>query len=136
MSRRWSGIAVLVLLTGVVAGCTSRGNEMETVYNGCIDSFSESAPEQANVDLGSAEDYLSYDDNKITVTTPTDKDASAASVGANTAALCVMQGLKAPADATTQAATGKEPGKASWGDYNATWNTDGPDKVGLVVTGD
>jgi hypothetical protein len=108
---------------------------METVYNGCIDSFSQSAAEQANVQLGSAEDYLSYDNDTITVTTPSDQDAQAASIGANTATLCVMKGLKAPADATQQAATGAAPGKASWGDYSATWETQGPDKVGLKVTG-
>ena len=110
---------------------------METVYNECIDSFSQSVPEQANdADLGTAQDYLSYDNDTITVVTPTDLDSKAAAIGANTAALCVMQGLKAPADATTQAATGAAPGKASWDGYSATWETQGPDKVGLKASKD
>ena len=110
---------------------------METVYNECIDNFSQSVPEQANdADLGTAQDYLSYDNDTITVVTPTDLDSKAAAIGANTAALCVMQGLKAPADATTQAATGAAPGKASWDGYSATWETQGPDKVGLKATKD
>lgn len=136
MIRPLTGFAVLVLLVGGAAGC-SRGNELETVYNGCIDNFSENVPAQdAELDLGSAGDYLSYDDDTLTVTTPSGQDAKAASAGAGAAVTCVMQGLDAPAEATRQAATGDQPGKASWDDYSATWETQGPENIGLTVTED
>ena len=36
MIRPLAGLAVLVLVVGGATGC-SRGNELETAYNGCID---------------------------------------------------------------------------------------------------
>jgi hypothetical protein len=68
MIRPLAGFAVLVLVVGGATGC-SRGNELKTVYNGCIDNFSQSLPEQdAQLDVGAAQDYISYDDDKLTVT--------------------------------------------------------------------
>ena len=136
MIRPLAGFAVLVLVVGGAAGC-SRGNELKTVYNGCIDNFSDSVPAQdVELDVGPAEDYLSYDDDTLTVTTPSGTDPKAASAGASAAVTCVMQGMGAPAEATRQAATGDQPGKASWDGYSATWETQGPDNIGLTVTED
>jgi hypothetical protein len=136
MIRPLAGFAVLVLVVGGATGC-SRGNELETAYNGCIDNFSDSLPEQdAQLDVGAAEDYLSYDDDELTDSTPTGGDAKAASAGAAAAVTCVMRGLDAPADATRQAATGDQPGKASWSDFSATWETQGVENLGLTVTQD
>ena len=69
MIRPLAGFAVLVLVVGGASGC-ARGNELKTAYNGCLDNFSDRLPEEdAQLDVGDAEDYLSYEDDRLTVTT-------------------------------------------------------------------